>query len=64
MQKCLKCGKEIKYIAAIDNSVIACDAEQIVVYSEYGRKILGYTVHKCETELKMHEGENFRQNCL
>lgn len=46
MQKCKTCGKEIRYIASKD-FVVICDYEATIVYSEYGRRIEGYRLHKC-----------------
>lgn len=46
MQKCQNCGKKIRYIASKD-SVVICDYEEIIVYSEFGRRIEGYRLHKC-----------------
>ena len=46
MQKCQNCGKEIRYITTGD-FVVICDYETTTVYSEYGRRINGYRLHKC-----------------
>ncbi len=46
MQKCQNCGKEIRFIAA-QGGVVVCECLPTVVYSEFGRRIEGYMVHKC-----------------
>ena len=47
MQKCLKCGSDIKYIATGPGKSVACDAERLQFVTENGRQTFGYLVHKC-----------------
>lgn len=49
MQKCESCGKEIRFIPS-GKSIIKCDAEETVIYNEFGRKIKGHKVHYCIQE--------------
>lgn len=48
MQKCSNCGKEIRYIASAKNICIKCDAEEITVYTQLGRKVEGFKIHECQ----------------
>ena len=50
MQKCLKCGKDIKYIATAPGKNVACDTEIKRFVTENGRQVFGYLVHDCEEE--------------
>ena len=47
MQVCKKCGREIRYIPVSESKVIACDSEEIEIYTETGRKTQGYRKHDC-----------------
>lgn len=47
MQKCLKCGADIKYIATSPGRSVACDAEKLQFVTENGRQTYGYLIHKC-----------------
>lgn len=59
MQLCPNCKKKIRYIAITPDDVVACDTETTVVYTDSGRRLTGYTVHKCEVrdEGKGNEAE-------
>ena len=48
MQKCLKCGSDIKYIATGPGVSVACDAERLQFVTENGRQTFGYLIHKCD----------------
>ena len=48
MQKCPCCGKEIKYIATSDRDIVTCNTQETTIYNNFGRKIVGYTIHVCE----------------
>lgn len=48
MQKCKTCGKDIKYIATVKGENVICDAIEIIIYTDFGRKVKGYKVHECE----------------
>lgn len=48
MQKCKRCGKEIKYIAININSSVICDTEEKTFYTITGRKVMGYEFHTCQ----------------
>lgn len=50
MQVCKNCGAEIKYIATTHNKSIACDSEEITIYTMTGRKVSGYKLHQCKKE--------------
>lgn len=50
MQKCKRCGKEIKYIAISINSSVVCEAEEKTFYTITGRKVTGYETHICIIE--------------
>jgi hypothetical protein len=52
VQKCKKCGAEIKYIATTSQQSIACNAEKLRFVTDNGRILEGYLIHKCETENK------------
>lgn len=54
MQICKNCGKEIKFIATSGNNAVACDAEEVTLYTMNGRKVTGFLLHKCKGE---HDGE-------
>lgn len=56
MQKCVHCGKAIKFAATGPNTSLACDAEKLLFVTESGRKTFGYLVHVCKTEGKDGEG--------
>ena len=47
MQKCTKCGSDIKYIATGPGKSVACDAERLQFVTDNGRQTFGYLVHKC-----------------
>lgn len=48
MQKCLICGKDIKYIATGPGKNVACDSERLQFVTENGRQTFGYLIHKCD----------------
>ena len=48
MQKCTKCGADIKYIATGPGKSVVCDAERLQFVTENGRQTFGYLVHKCD----------------
>ena len=48
MQICPRCKKEIRYIAKGYDSVIECEVEKTVVYTETGRRVEGYALHICK----------------
>ena len=48
MQKCTKCGVDIKYIATGPGKSVACDAERLQFVTENGRQTFGYLIHKCD----------------
>ena len=48
MQICPVCGKGIKFISTGYNDFIICDSNITTVYTERGRKLEGYTQHKCK----------------
>lgn len=50
MQKCLKCGKDIKYIATGPGKSIACDSERLAFVTDNGRQFFGYLIHVCENK--------------
>lgn len=54
MQRCEKCGAEIKYIATGIGISTACDKEKLDFVTENGFRKTGYLVHRC----KIAEGEN------
>lgn len=50
MQICTKCKKPVRYIATGYDTSVLCDDEETAVYTESGRRVLGYKPHKCEAE--------------
>ena len=56
MQKCNKCGADIRYIAIGSEKCIVCDAQELQFVTENGRQTKGYLIHTC----KKMEGENER----
>ena len=48
MQLCKNCGKQVVYIARTNNKVITCDAEEKVIYTNFGREVKGFQPHICE----------------
>lgn len=50
MQRCLTCGKIVKYIATGFKTATACEAEKIEIVLEGGRILKGYMRHVCEVE--------------
>lgn len=48
MQKCQKCGSDIKYIATSPGKSIACDCEKLSFVTDNGRVMFGYLIHKCD----------------
>ena len=57
MQRCLKCGADIKYIATGLGSCVACDAERLQFITDNGRQTFGYLIHKCDKAEK-ENGKN------
>ena len=57
MQKCEKCGREIKYIATGIGISTACDKEKLDFITENGFRKTGYLVHKCK-DLGAENAEN------
>lgn len=47
MQKCLNCGKEIRFVATGPNKSVVCDAEKLPFITENGRQTFGYLIHNC-----------------
>ena len=59
MQKCLKCGKDIKYIATGPGKNVACNSERLQFVTENGPQTFGYLIHKCdEAECKNGKEED------
>ena len=58
MQKCLKCGKDIKYIATGPGKNGACNSERLPFVTENGRQFFGYLIHDCQRA----ENENAKEN--
>ncbi|MBO4640848.1 MAG: hypothetical protein J5710_13945 [Treponema sp.] len=58
MQKCLKCGKDIKYIATGPGKNVACNSERLPFVTENGRQFFGYLIHDCQRA----ENENAKEN--
>lgn len=56
MQKCNKCGADIRYIAVGSDKCIVCDEKEYQFITENGRQTKGYLIHIC----KKMEGENER----
>ena len=50
MQRCPKCGAEIKYIATGYTAQVVCECEPLEVVNENGHKFKGYPLHKCKEE--------------
>ena len=48
MQKCLKCGSDIKYIATGPGKSIACDCEKLSFVTDNCRVMFGYLIHRCD----------------
>lgn|GEM_PF-1249489 len=48
MQICPNCKKGIKYIPIGYDKVVICDYDTITVYTERGRRVDGYVLHKCK----------------
>lgn len=54
MQKCVYCGKDIRFVATGPQTSVACDSEKLRFVTESGRMTYGYLVHECEKA----EGKN------
>lgn len=48
MQICPNCKKVIKYIPISYDKVVVCDSVITTIYTEHGRCIDGYVLHKCK----------------
>lgn len=48
MQYCKVCGEKVRYIATSVLTQVMCNAEPVEAYSEAGRKLVAYTLHKCK----------------
>lgn len=48
MQKCNKCGADIRYIAIGSEKCIVCDAQELQFVTENGRQTKGYLIHTCK----------------
>lgn len=57
MQKCLRCGKEIKFIATSDKNCVICDAAPILIYLATGRSVDGWTKHICQEQSGGNNGQ-------
>lgn len=62
MQKCNCCSQPVKYIATSHNVAVTCDAEEIVFYTEFGRRMIGYKIHECKGKQDGYRENTDRQN--
>lgn len=61
MQKCEKCGVEIRYISSLRGDCICCDDEMKTVMTTSGRMCYAYELHKCKLT-KENENEQRTDN--
>lgn len=50
MQKCGKCGKEVKYIPGSYSKVYVCEAQEMEFVTPSGHKLTGYSIHICKAD--------------
>lgn len=58
---CKRCGKEIRYIPITRDESVPCEFEETTIYTQSGRKVSGYKIHKCEVEDARNETEKDRR---
>lgn len=58
---CRNCGKEIRYISISRDESIPCEKDETIVYTQSGRKVAGYELHKCEVVDARNETEKDRR---
>jgi hypothetical protein len=62
MQKCLNCGREIRFVATGPNKSVVCDAEKLPFVTENGRQVFGYLLHNCNKTEDEHESSGKENN--
>ena len=61
-QICPKCRKKIHYVTLNYESVVVCEIESTVVYTERGRRVEGYQPHICKELNNDKNEEEIRRN--
>lgn len=61
MQKCPKCGEDIRYIATGYERYEVCGAERVEIITEGGHRAKGYLLHDCK-ETRDDEQEESTNN--
>ncbi|MBA7581680.1 hypothetical protein ES708_23588 [subsurface metagenome] len=47
---CENCHQPVRWVPDYSGKVVLCERNMIVVYTERGRRVEGYPLHKCKQE--------------